>query len=67
MRLLAIVTIAAASGSVALTGHVDAQEPRTRAERTEYRETSRYADVMAFLEAVTGDARLHPAVFGYSF
>lgn len=33
-----------------------AQSPRTRAEATDYRETSRCADVLAFLEAVTAGA-----------
>jgi len=37
----------------ALAGRTSAQEPLTRAERTDYRETSRYADVMRFLESVT--------------
>lgn len=41
--------------------------PGTRAERSEYRETSRYEDVMGFLEALDGRHRwLHQATFGYS-
>lgn len=40
----------------------------TRAEATNYRETSRYADVVAFLEEVTAaDPRMHMATFGYSY
>lgn len=44
----------------------DAQAPLTRAERTDYAETSRYDDVMAFLDAVAAPPRLHRATFGYS-
>lgn len=44
-----------------------AERPQTRAERTGYRETSRYADVMAFLDSLAAEA---PAIqvlsFGYS-
>jgi hypothetical protein len=42
--------------------------PLTRAERTGYRETSRYDDVMAFLREVTaGRRQLRLTTFGYSF
>ncbi|HEX2093413.1 MAG TPA: M14 family metallopeptidase [Longimicrobiaceae bacterium] len=42
---------------------------RTRPERTEYRETSRYDEVVAFLEAAARAApdRLHLTTFGYTF
>ena len=41
--------------------------PETRAERTDYRETSRYDDVVAFLEAVDARSpRIHMTHFGYS-
>ncbi len=40
----------------------------TRAEQTNYEETSRYADVMAFVEAVAASSpKLHATTFGYSF
>jgi hypothetical protein len=40
----------------------------TRAERTDFRETSSYADVVAFMErAAAADSRLHLTSFGYSF
>lgn len=48
-------------------GAAHAQEPLTRAERTDYRETSRYADVLAFLDALEGAPALHHSTFGYSF
>ena len=42
--------------------------PLTRAERTDYAETSRHADVMAFIAALAarGDRRLHVGSFGVS-
>jgi zinc carboxypeptidase len=41
---------------------------QTRAERTNYRETSRYDDVVAFMEAVSKAApRIHLTTFGYTF
>lgn len=42
--------------------------PLTRAERSDFRETSRYADVTAFLEAVDrASPRIHLTTFGYSW
>jgi len=42
--------------------------PLTRAERTEFRETSRYADVVAFLDTVgRASPRIHLTTFGYSW
>ena len=42
--------------------------PLTRPELTEYRETSRYDDVMGFVRAVTrGNPRMHLTRFGYSY
>jgi hypothetical protein len=62
------IAIAAAALAVAAASHgVAAQSPLTRAERTDYRETSRYGDVMAFIDALAHSPRLHPATFGYSF
>ena len=41
---------------------------KTRAERSEYRETSRYAEVVAFMEAVAqASPRVHLTTFGYTF
>lgn len=44
------------------------RDPLTRAEATDYRETSLHADVMAFLAALArrGDRRLHVGAFGKS-
>ncbi|HYH82233.1 MAG TPA: M14 family metallopeptidase [Longimicrobium sp.] len=42
--------------------------PLTRPERTDYRETSRYADVTAFLDTVAAASpRIHLTSFGYTF
>jgi len=64
MRLLtaaaSIALIAAAAAPLA------AQQPLTRAERSDYLETSRYADVMAFLDSIADSPRLHRTTFGYS-
>ena len=41
---------------------------KTRAERSDYRETSRYAEVVAFMEAVAAASpRVHLTTFGYTF
>jgi hypothetical protein len=43
-------------------------ELSTRAERSGFRETSSYADVVAFMErAAAADSRLHFTTFGYTF
>jgi hypothetical protein len=60
----ALATAAVAAGVAAGAA---AQEPLTRAELTDYRETSRYADVMAFIDAIADSPRVHPSTFGYSF
>ena len=49
-----------------LAATAGAQEPLTRPERTDGLETSRYADVMAFIDAVDRSPILHPTHFGYS-
>jgi hypothetical protein len=50
----------------ALAGRADAQT--TRAERTDYRETSRYEDVLAFIKDVDArSAKIHVTQFGYTF
>jgi hypothetical protein len=56
-------------GSVQAQGGAEAAlSIQTRAERTEYRETSSYADVMEFVERVASvSPRLHLTSFGYSF
>ncbi|HSU15645.1 M14 family metallopeptidase [Longimicrobium sp.] len=55
--LSAISTAAAAQGG-----------PLTRAERTDFRETSRYADVLAFLDTVgRASPLIHLTTFGYSW
>jgi hypothetical protein len=66
---IAVLLAALAVGSAAAgaAAQAPAPAPLTRAERTEYRETSRYADVVAFVQSLAADARLHPTVFGYSF
>jgi len=54
----------------ALAPHAAGQRalPLTRAERTEFRETSRYADVVAFLDSVDrASPRIHVTTFGYSW
>src|SRR5258707_15370489 len=49
------------------TGH--AKLPQTRAERTDYRETSRYDDVMAFVRDVVAASpqTMRLTTFGYTF
>jgi hypothetical protein len=44
-----------------------AQEPATRAERTAWMETSRYEDVLAFLDGLETAPVLHRTTFGYSY
>lgn len=47
--------------------NLDISTLKTRAELTDYRETSRYEDVMSFLEAIADNAdQLHLSSFGYS-
>ena len=67
------VSIPIAVASAILTSSAVAQnaasvlELRTRAERTEFRETSRYDDVVAFMEAVDrASPRVHLTTFGYT-
>jgi len=50
--LTLLVAAVGASGVTSVAG------PRTRAERTNYRETSRYSDVMAFLDSLRGRPEL---------
>jgi hypothetical protein len=58
---------AAAAVMLALSaGGATAQSPSTRAERTGYAETSRYDDVVAFLDTLAAAPALHVRSFGYS-
>ncbi|HUG42036.1 MAG TPA: M14 family metallopeptidase [Longimicrobiales bacterium] len=60
-RPLGIILLAAT-----LPAGAAAQTPVTRAEATDYMETSRYADVLAFLAALAPSPVLHRTTFGYS-
>ncbi|HEX2190544.1 MAG TPA: M14 family metallopeptidase [Longimicrobiaceae bacterium] len=66
VALAAALPLLAATAAAAQAGGFDL---RTRPERTEGRETSRYAEVTAFLEAAARAApeMLHLTTFGYSF
>ena len=68
MRRLAATALALAALH-ATVSRAEAQAlPLTRPERTDYRETSRYADVTAFLEAVDrASPRIHLTTFGYTW
>ena len=58
------LSLALAPGAAAQT---DAAVPSITPERTGYRETSRYAEVVAFMEAVDrGSERIHLTTFGYT-
>ncbi len=46
---------------------VSAQRPETRPERTDYMETSRYGDVVAFIHALEPSPILHVTTFGYTY
>jgi hypothetical protein len=64
---MGVVALAALAAALVAAEGVSAQAPLTRAEATDYRETSRYADVMAFIDAIADSPRLHATTFGYSF
>lgn len=60
--LLALTSTAAAAQAPT------AVRPLTRPERTDFRETSRYADVIAFMDTVAAASpRIHLTTFGYTF
>jgi hypothetical protein len=59
-----MLVFVAACGSPALRDPVCMNEPRTRAERTNYVETSRYEDVVAFLRALGEKGTVHVASMG---
>lgn len=59
------VSVTAAAGLVAVQPRSGLASLQTRAERTAYRETSRYDDAIAFLREVeTAAPRIHVTTFG---
>lgn len=66
--LLALASALAAQTPRTPAARASAPAPRTRPELTDYRETSRYDDVTAFVAAVTqGRRNMHVTRLGYSF
>lgn len=66
-QVIAIAALAALAGTRGLAQAPSAQLTIVP-ERTEYRETSRYEDVMAFLKAVdAASPRIHLTTFGYTY
>ena len=66
--LFAWLALGIAASPAFAQSKVDLSTLKTRPERTEYRETSRYEDVIAFLEAVDRASPLiHLTTFGYTF
>ena len=66
--LLAIVALPAAAAGQELSGGGSPGAPRTRAEATDYVETSSYDDVLTFLDAVgESSPDVHVGSFGYSY
>ena len=64
--------VLAVLGPVLVDGQTKSASPlaglKTRPERSGYRETSRYVDVVAFMEAVAqASPRIHLTTFGYTF
>ncbi len=57
-RVLVIAGVSILTGCVSVMVGGAEQAPRTRAERTGYLETSRYADVVAFLDSLKGRPEL---------
>lgn len=53
--------------AVLVAAPATAQQPRTRAERTDWLETSRYRDVTEFVSRVSTAPVLHETPFGYSY
>ncbi|HEX5725774.1 MAG TPA: M14 family metallopeptidase [Longimicrobiaceae bacterium] len=63
----AALALALAGCAAAPAAAQEVRALRTRPESTDYRETSRYADVVAFLEAVDrASPRVHLTTFGYT-
>ncbi len=66
-RLTALSLALAIAAPVAAQTRLDANTLPTRAEATDFIETSRYDDVMAFLERVAAaDSRMHLTTMGYT-
>ena len=67
MRTISLL-LAASCCAAPLGGQTrpQAARPLTRPERTEFRETSRYDDVMEFLRALPRSPRIHLTTMGYS-
>jgi Zinc carboxypeptidase len=70
--LLALLVLVTGTGGAQTTRGRSApakpETPATRPERTAYRETSRYDDVVAFIREVDAKSpRIHVTTFGYSF
>jgi hypothetical protein len=66
--LLSLAVVAATAGTVRAQSRDASVDILTRAERTAYRETSSYVDVMEFLErAASASPILHLTSFAYSF
>ena len=59
-----LLVILAACAAPVPDAPADRPWPSTRAERTEWRETSRYADVVAFLDSLAASPLLHDTTFG---
>ncbi|HEX2202150.1 MAG TPA: M14 family metallopeptidase [Longimicrobium sp.] len=66
-RTLPLAALAASLALAPAHAQEAAPSPGTTPERTGYRETSRYADVVAFMEAVDrASPRVHLTTFGYT-
>ena len=66
-RGVAALSIAGLGAGLLVALPAAAQAPLTRPERTDWRETSRYEDVLSFIEAVEGSPLLHTTTFGYTY
>lgn len=65
LRVAAVVCGALTMAALAAAGQTVPSKLQTTPERTDYRETSRYADVMAFLEALRkASPKIHVTTFG---
>ena len=64
--ILALATLCCAVPTTAQSQRPAAPRPQTRPERTGYRETSRYDDVVEFLRALPRSPRIHLTTMGYS-
>ncbi|HJR54760.1 MAG TPA: peptidase M14, partial [Gemmatimonadota bacterium] len=66
--LLAIITLPMAAAGQEPSGGGSPGVPRTRAEATEYVETSSYVDVLTFLDVIEeASPDVHVGSFGYSY